>query len=65
MILFGEDSLRNAVRQFLDHYHGERNHQGLGNALIVPIKSTDETAGALQCRERLGGLLKYYYLDAA
>jgi putative transposase len=65
MILFGEDSLRNAVRQFLEHYHGERNHQGLRNALIVPIKTAGESTGAVQCRERLGGLLKYYYLDAA
>ena len=34
MIFFGETSLRRAVRQFLEHYHGERNHQGLGNKLI-------------------------------
>jgi putative transposase len=36
MIFFGERSLRNAVREFLAHYHGERNHQGLGNELIKP-----------------------------
>jgi Integrase core domain len=47
MILFGEDSLRNAVREFVEHYHLERNHQGLGNALIVPIKTTHETIGAM------------------
>src|SRR5450755_1826077 len=34
MIFFGEESLRQAVHQFLEHYHGERNHQGLGNRLI-------------------------------
>ena len=45
MILFGEDSLRNAVREFVEHYHLERNHQGLGNALIVPIKTTHENNG--------------------
>ena len=64
MIFFGEDSFRKAVRQFMEHYHQERNHQGLGNALIVPIKATSET-GALQCRQRLGGLLNYYYREAA
>ena len=36
LIFFGEASLRNAVRQFLAHYHGERNHQGMGNRILVP-----------------------------
>src|SRR5215468_2466166 len=31
MILFGEDALRNSIREFLDHFHQERNHQGLGS----------------------------------
>src|SRR6185369_3318149 len=39
MILFGEGSLRKATREFLFHYHGERNHQGLGNRLIAPEKA--------------------------
>jgi putative transposase len=65
MIFFGEDSLRNAVREFVEHYHLERNHQGLGNALIVPIKTTHEITGPVQCRQRLGGLLNYYYRKAA
>src|SRR5215467_6699085 len=38
MILFGEESLRTSIRQFLDHYHLERNHQGLENRLIIPMK---------------------------
>jgi putative transposase len=65
MILFGEDSLRNGVRHFLEHYHLERNHQGLGNRLIVASKRDVESAGAVECRQRLGGLLKYYYREAA
>jgi putative transposase len=65
MIFFGEDALRNAVREFLEHYHLERNHQGLGNALIVPIKTTHEITAPVQCRQRLGGLLNYYYREAA
>jgi transposase InsO family protein len=65
MILFGEDSLRNSVRHFLEHYHLERNHQGLENRLIVPSKTPVESARAVECRQRLGGLLKYYFREAA
>jgi transposase InsO family protein len=65
MILFGEQSLRTAVRQFLAHYHPERNHQGLGNHLIEACIEVGRTTGQLECRERLGGLLRYYYREAA
>ena len=65
MILFGEDSLRNSVRHFLEHYHLERNHQGLENRLVVASKAAVESLGAVACRQRLGGLLKYYYREAA
>jgi putative transposase len=64
MILIGEGSLRRASAQFCEHYHGERNHQGLGNKIIEPDFSSDGK-GEVQCRERLGGLLRYYYRDAA
>jgi putative transposase len=37
MILFGEDSLRTSIRQFVEHYHLERNHQGLGNRRVIPM----------------------------
>jgi putative transposase len=36
LILFGEASLRVAIREFVEHYHHERNHQGLKNRLIAP-----------------------------
>jgi transposase InsO family protein len=36
LILFGESSLRSTVREFVRHYHHERNHQGLGNKLLNP-----------------------------
>jgi putative transposase len=65
MIFFGEASLRNAVRQFLFHFHGERNHQGLENRLIDPGDEVGLSQGEIQCRERLGGILRYYYRDAA
>ena len=65
MILFSEDSLRNSVQHFLEHYHRERNHQGLDNRLIAPLKASVESVGPVQCRQRVGGLLKYYYREAA
>jgi hypothetical protein len=65
MILFGEDSLRNAIREFIEYYHMERNHQGFGNRLIVPMETKAETAGVVERRQRLGGLMNYYYRKAA
>jgi len=65
MIFFGEQSLRTAVREFLAHYHRERNHQGLNNRLLEPDHNIAQTCGEVQCRERLGGLLNYYYRPAA
>ncbi|HJZ78503.1 MAG TPA: hypothetical protein VKE51_42540 [Vicinamibacterales bacterium] len=65
IILVGAASLRRARREFADHYHHERNHQGLGNRLIVPLTEQATTEGHLACRERLGGLLKYYDRAAA
>ncbi|MGD2111516.1 MAG: integrase core domain-containing protein [Phycisphaerae bacterium] len=65
MIFFGEDSLRRAINEFLAYYHHERNHQGLGNRLIDPREKVGVTEGAIECRERLGGLLRYYYRPAA
>jgi transposase InsO family protein len=65
IILFGEDHLRMAVREYLAHYHTERNHQGLKNALIVPAKTSSIQTGTVKCSERLGGTLRYYFRDAA
>ncbi len=66
LILFGEASLRHALTQYVAHFHHERNHQGKGNVLLFPPVSQDiERAGPIQCRERLGGLLKYYAREAA
>ena len=65
MIFFGEASLRTAISEFLSHYHLERNHQGLENRLITPMDRTMETAGTVQRRQRLGGMLNYYYREAA
>ena len=65
MIFFGEQSLRNAVQEYLAHYHGERNHQGLDNEIIEPGEEVGRDQGDLDCRERLGGMLRYYYREAA
>jgi transposase InsO family protein len=64
MVLLGEPHLRAAVRAFMDHYHEERPHQGLGNNLIAPTTTVIGT-GPIQCRERLGGVLKFYDREAA
>jgi len=61
LILFGEKSLQRAVSNFLEHYHQERNHQGKDNLLLFPVAVPEAgSRGAIRCRERLGGLLKYY-----
>jgi len=65
MIFFGGQSLENAVGEYVKHYHGERNHQGLGNQLIAPEDDAGSVAGKIECRERLGGMLKYYHRRAA
>jgi len=66
LILFGEAALRHALREYTAHYHHERNHQGKGNVLLFPVVSQDMARqGPMQCRERLGGLLKYYEREAA
>jgi len=64
IVPLGERHLRSAVRAFADHYHEERPHQGLGNECIAP-KTTLIGTGSVRCRERLGGVLKFYYRAAA
>ena len=65
MIFFVQRSLERGVTNFVQHYHAERNHQGLSNHLIDPEKGVGAVAGKIECRERLGGLLKYYHRRAA
>ena len=64
-ILFGERSLRRALSEYVKHYHAERNHQGKGNILLFPRDADIRHAQTMQCRERLGGLLRYYHQEAA
>jgi transposase InsO family protein len=65
IILFGEASLRRALREYAAHYHTERNHQGVGNRLLEPLATVSSSDEPTQCRERLGGMLNYYYREAA
>jgi hypothetical protein len=65
VILFGERSLRRAVSEYVEHFHAERNHQGKGNILLFPRDTDIRRAGPVQCREHLGGLLRYYHQEAA
>jgi putative transposase len=58
IIPLGERHFRRAVHEFVAHYHLERNHQGLGNALIDRVAA--HTVGTIRRRPRLGGLLNYY-----
>jgi putative transposase len=58
IIPLGERHFRKAVQEYVAHYHLERNHQGIGNALITDVPAT--TAGGIRRRPRLGGLLNYF-----
>jgi putative transposase len=62
LILFGEASLQRALTEFIAHFHSERNHQGKANLLLFPLVPPVPTTspGSVRCRERIGGLLRYY-----
>ena len=53
--------LWNTAYEYIEHYNSERNHQGIGNKLIEPRDEVGKSSGDIQCNERLGGILKYYY----
>uniref|UniRef100_Q028E4 Integrase, catalytic region n=1 Tax=Solibacter usitatus (strain Ellin6076) TaxID=234267 RepID=Q028E4_SOLUE len=60
LIRFGERSLQRALTEFIAHYHSERNHQGKGSELLFPAPVTKTRHRSVRCRDRLGGLLRYY-----
>jgi putative transposase len=63
VVPLGEGHLRKIVTEYVGHYHLERNHQGLGNKLIVPAPI--DGRGHVLRRERLGGTLNFYHQEAA
>jgi hypothetical protein len=67
LILLSEGSLRRALHHYEAHYHEERNHQGKDNRLLFPLPTpaVHGEQNIVRCRERLGGLLKYYQCQAA
>lgn len=66
LILFGESVLRHVLEEYGTHYHHERNHHGKDNALLIPLASQEAMGTqSIRMRERLGGLLKFYYREAA
>jgi hypothetical protein len=57
--------LRRILTAFVAHYHHERNHQGLHDWLIAADRlASPGVVGPVQCRARLGGLLRYYHRAA-
>lgn len=65
LIFCGENSLRKAVNEYVEHYHHERNHQGLDNLIPFPYAPRNEgKSGSVVKFERLGGLLNYYHRES-
>jgi putative transposase len=65
MIFIGQASLRRAVAEYMEHYHRERNHQGLENRLIRAPVVAAANDGAIHRHARPGGMLNFYYRQAA
>ena len=65
IIPLGERHLRHAVKEYTEHYHLERNHQGLDNRLVEERQRVLDLNSAVERRERLGGILNYYERRAA
>jgi len=65
MVPLGERHLRSAIQQYVEHYHEERPHQGIGNEMIRPPHQAPPRTGRVRRSERLGGMLSYYYREAA
>jgi len=65
LVILGEAHLRHAIREYMVHFHKERNHQGLDSALIDPGPEVGRQEGRILCRPRLGGLLRHYHREVA
>ena len=63
IVPIGERHLRAVVREYVEHYHHERNHQGLDNVIPLPLGQPGK--GAIRRHERLGGVLSHYRREAA
>jgi len=65
VVPLGDGHLRLLTREYIEHYHRERSHQGLDNRLLQDAAPRQRTATTVQRRDRLGGLLSFYHREAA
>jgi hypothetical protein len=63
MIFVGQRSLEKAIKEYVEHYHDERSHQGIDNQLVNG--AGPQRSGRVTARKRLGGMLSYYHRRAA
>ena len=67
-LVFGEKHFDHLVKEYVEHYHTERPHQGLGNRTIgerAPPADAPDDLNGIERRTRLGGLLSHYVRRAA
>ena len=64
LIPLGEHHLRSVIREYVEHYHHGRYHQGLEGRLIEPDARVGVSEGDIVCHKRLGGLLRFYHREA-
>lgn len=64
-VVVGACHLEYLISEYVDYYNRQRPHQGLGNQLLTPTDENAAHGGPILCQERLGGLLKHYYRQAA
>jgi hypothetical protein len=63
MIFLGQKSLDRTIHEFVEHYHDERSHQGIGNRIVSG--AVPQSMGSIEVKQRLGGMLSYYHRRAA
>jgi hypothetical protein len=67
ILVFGEKHFDYLVQEYVEYYHTERPHQGLGNRAVTgePPPAPPDSNDTVLCRTRLGRLLKHYHRIAA
>jgi putative transposase len=67
LVIFGERHLRYLIKKFVEHCMTEQFHQGIGGQPIRNVGPTNDNGadGKVACHSRLGGMLNYYYREAA
>lgn len=65
IIPIGPSMLRRSLREYVEHYHCERNHQGIGNRTIISLQTRGQPTDRIHRQVRLGGILNFYQRVAA